>query len=340
MSVPMLDVVADVLDEAFHRIEGAAAYRLAGEDSEPRFDHVQPRGTGGREVEADIGMVRKPLPDLGGGVRGGVVQDHMHLTSTITPVQQLQETQEVRSGVSLGALSEHLARGHFERRVKAGQSVAPVVVGLACRQIRPQRQHRLGALQRLNLGLLIHTQDHGVGGRIEVEPDHIADLRLGVRIGGELEALHTMGLERMRLPDPVHGAVGHRRPLRDLAGAPVRQTLRRALQRQGDNSGALGLAQAWGTSRSWPIHQPGDAFFGEAPTNPADLNGCVPSEPSDFRPRDLVGHQQHGSGPAAQTRRGRGRTLEPLQFHPVSRRQLYWPCMVRHDLPSGRVHGR
>jgi hypothetical protein len=73
--------------------------------------------------------------------------------------------------------------------------MAAVIVGLARRQIRPQRQHRLGALQGLNLGLLIQAQDHRVGRRIQVQTDHIADLRLGLRIGGELESLDPMGLQ-------------------------------------------------------------------------------------------------------------------------------------------------
>jgi hypothetical protein len=43
-----------------------------------------------------------------------------------------------------------------------------------------QGQARLSAVQGLDLGLLIDTEDHGVGGRIDIQADDVADL------GGEL----------------------------------------------------------------------------------------------------------------------------------------------------------
>jgi hypothetical protein len=52
--------VSDVLDELLDRCERGAAHGLAGEDAEPGFDHVEPRGAGGGEVEADVGVILEP----------------------------------------------------------------------------------------------------------------------------------------------------------------------------------------------------------------------------------------------------------------------------------------
>jgi hypothetical protein len=55
-------------------------------------------------------------------------------------------------------------------------------------------QARLGAVQGLDLGLLIDTEDHGVGGRIDIQADDVADLGGELRIVGKLEGV-----------DPVRG---------------------------------------------------------------------------------------------------------------------------------------
>ena len=78
MRVPVLNVVANMRNQGLHRDERPAPDRLAGQDSEPRFDHVQPRGTRGSEMEADVGMGLKPVSNFWGRMGGGVVQDQVH----------------------------------------------------------------------------------------------------------------------------------------------------------------------------------------------------------------------------------------------------------------------
>jgi hypothetical protein len=51
-----------------------------------------------------------------------------------------------------------------------------VVVSAPLGHARHQRQHRLGAVQRLHPGLLIHAQHHRPLGRVVVEPDRVDDL--------------------------------------------------------------------------------------------------------------------------------------------------------------------
>ena len=73
---------------------------------------------------------------------------------------------------------EDLARGDLQRGEQGGGAVALVVIGLPLDLAGAHRQDRLGAIQRLDLALLVHA-DHDRGpGRVEVEPDHVADLGL------------------------------------------------------------------------------------------------------------------------------------------------------------------
>ena len=51
---------------------------------------------------------------------------------------------------------------------------------------RPHRQQRLGAVERLDLGLFIHAEHQGAVGRVEVEPDNVADLSTN---SGSVESL-------------------------------------------------------------------------------------------------------------------------------------------------------
>ena len=159
-------------------LEGAASYRLAGEDAEPRLDQVEPRGALRGEMEVDAGMGREPRLHRRGRMRGGVVQDDVQLVTAVATSDALEEREKIGPGVPLAAFSQDLAAGDLERGVQAGQPVAAVVVGLARRQPGPQRQQRLRPAQRLDLGLLVDTQHHGIRRRIEIQPHHIVNLRL------------------------------------------------------------------------------------------------------------------------------------------------------------------
>jgi hypothetical protein len=85
--------------------------------------------------------------------------------------------------------------------------MAKVVVGVPLATARPDRPGWLGALQGLDLGRLVHAQDNRVRRRLEVQPDHVPDLGLHFRVGGELEGLDLPGLEVMLGPDASDRAV-------------------------------------------------------------------------------------------------------------------------------------
>src|ERR1700716_4418273 len=67
------------------------------------------------------------------------------------------------------------------------------------------RQAGLGAVERLDLRFFVDREDDGMGGRIDIKPDNIAQLVDELRVVGELELLDPVRLETMRAPDALDG---------------------------------------------------------------------------------------------------------------------------------------
>ena len=138
------------------------------------------------------------------------------------------EGQEVGAGVAGSRVSVVTCPvADLERREQAGRPVARVVVGVPLDLSRAHRQHRLGPVERLDLGLLVDRQHDRPLGRVEVQPHDVADLRLERGIGAELEGLGAVGLERALPPDPVDGGRAHARPRCEIPDAPVGRALGR-----------------------------------------------------------------------------------------------------------------
>jgi hypothetical protein len=62
-------------------------------------------------------------------------------------------------------------------------------------------------LQRLDLGLLVHTEHDRVGRWVQVQPDDVTDLVVEFPVGGELERLGLPGLEIVLGPHAGHRPV-------------------------------------------------------------------------------------------------------------------------------------
>ena len=66
-------------------------------------------------------------------------------------------------------------------------------------------QHRLGAVQGLNLALFIHTKYQGVVGRIQVKANDVPGLLDEEWVSREFEATTAVGLDRKGLEHTMHG---------------------------------------------------------------------------------------------------------------------------------------
>jgi hypothetical protein len=81
--------------------------------------------------------------------------------------------------------------------------VPGVVVRAPLRHAGHHWQHRLGPVQGLDLGFLVHAQHDGLLGRVVIEADHVHDFRHELRVGGDLEPVLQVGLEVKPAPDPA-----------------------------------------------------------------------------------------------------------------------------------------
>src|SRR5438876_12224717 len=64
--------------------------------------------------------------------------------------------------MTLPTAREHRALGRVQRGKQGRGSMTPIIVGHTLDVAQHDGQHGLGAFQRLNLALLVHTQHHRV----------------------------------------------------------------------------------------------------------------------------------------------------------------------------------
>ncbi len=63
--------------------------------------------------------------------------------------------------------------------------------GFAC----PQREPRLGTVERLNARFLVYTQHQRILRRVEIQPNNVEQLGFKIRIGAEGERADSVGLQ-------------------------------------------------------------------------------------------------------------------------------------------------
>src|SRR3546814_12975194 len=93
------------------------------------------------------------------------------------------------------AFADDASGGDVERCEQGGHAVALVIMAAPLRLSWSHRQHRLAAVERLDLALFIDAQDQRTLGRRQVEPDNVAHLLDEQGISRELEALRTVRLK-------------------------------------------------------------------------------------------------------------------------------------------------
>jgi hypothetical protein len=106
--------------------------------------------------------------------------------------------------VALHAAADDRAFEYVERGEQSGGAMAFVVVGHGAAAALLDRQAWLGAIERLDLALLVERKHHGMGRGINVEAHHIPELGREVGVVGQLEAADAVGRETMGVPDASH----------------------------------------------------------------------------------------------------------------------------------------
>jgi len=186
----------------------------------------------------------------------------------------------------------------IERREQRRCAMTLVVVGHGAGASLLHWQPRLGAVERLNLALLIDRQDNGVVGRVDVEADNIVQLGRKLRIGGQLELAHPVRLETMSTPYPLHRADADPGRFRHRRTGPVAGRRRRAGERQGDHAFRHLRAQRWNARRPRLVPpKPGGSFLAETFLPAPDHRLGLPRGSHDLSSAVTVGRQKNDPCP-------------------------------------------
>ena len=147
----------------------------------------------------------------------------------------VEEADEFLMPVALHVAADDGAVEHVERGEQRRRAVALVVVGHRSGAARLHRQSRLGAVERLDLALLVDREDDGMGGRIDVEADDVLEFLGELRVVRQLERPDAMRRELVRLQDALHRAQADPGRLGQHPAGPVGCFSRRRPERQIDH---------------------------------------------------------------------------------------------------------
>ena len=220
--VGLRDEAVDGGLEIDHASEDTALQSLLGKFGEEPLYCVEPRARGRREVEGEARVPVEPLTHLRMLVDGVVVEDHVHrLSGRHLRLNGIQEADELLVTMALHTSANDLAFEHVESSEQRRCAVALVIVGHRAGAAFLHRQAGLGAVEGLDLRLLIDREHDGMGGRIDIEPDNIAQLVDELRVVGELELLDPVRLETMRAPDALDRTCTDADCFRHHGGGPM-----------------------------------------------------------------------------------------------------------------------
>src|ERR1700745_2573784 len=106
--------------------------------------------------------------------------------------------------MALHAAANDLAFEDIESGEQRRCAMSFVVVGHRAGAALLHRQAGLGARGRLDLRLFVDREDDGMGGRIDIKADHVAQLVDELRVVGELELLNPVWLGTQGVPEAVN----------------------------------------------------------------------------------------------------------------------------------------
>ncbi len=171
----MIDKVANGVLQLQRAAVNATPDLFFSQLGKPALDQIQAGSRGGSEVQVEARTFGQPTADQLGFVGAIVIQDEMHLQfGGHVVLDGIEKAAEFAGAMTTMELAQHMATGHVESGEQTGSAVPSVVVSAAFDLSRTHGQQRRGAVQRLNLALLVHAQDQSAVGRVEVEADDVA----------------------------------------------------------------------------------------------------------------------------------------------------------------------
>jgi hypothetical protein len=131
----------------------------------------------------------------------------------------------------LHALPDDRAVEHVQSGEQGRRAVADIVMGHRAGPAPLHRQPGLRAIQSLDLTFLVDREDDGMGRRVDIETDDVADLAGELRIARELEGPQPVRCQAVGAPDLLHRADRQAHDLGHRPAGPVRRLARRLAER-------------------------------------------------------------------------------------------------------------
>ena len=158
---------------------------------------------------------------------------------------------------------------------------------------RRQGHYRVGAIERLNRGLLVDAEHGRVLRRVQIQQaDHIGRRGVEVRIVGGQRPFPSMRLEGVRGPDTRDRHMREAPQLRrQFARGPVRRPVTRCMFRRPGQDACLNPI-GYGIAGK----QPRQSIHGKARAPPTDVTAIAVQLGANRGPRQAIGQQQNQTG--------------------------------------------
>ena len=266
-------------------------------------------------------MPRQPLAYLRMLVGSVVVDDGVDFLSRWhLRLDGIEEADELLVPVALHIAANDGPIEDVEGREQCGRAVTLVVVGHRPGAALLHRQAGLSAVKCLDLALLIDREDYGMGGRIDIQADDVAQLAHKLRVGGELELFHPVRLKAVRTPNALDGTRTDIDDLRHHGGGPMgRLRWRVGL---GERHDALDDVRSQPRDARWPRLVPQETvitFLHEAFLPAPDTSLRLAGPAHDLIGANTVGAEQNDLGSPDMLVRGVAIPRQRLQSATISR---------------------
>jgi hypothetical protein len=256
VAVVVVEVGADGVLQLAGAAMDAAAQLFFGKQRKPPFDQVRPGAAGGSEVQVEARVAQQPALDGWGFVGAVVIENQVQFQLVWHgAVDGFEKAAKLDRAVAAMELADYGAGLGIQGSEQVDGAMTYVIRSAALGLAGAHRQQRLTAVQRLNLGFLVHAQHQRPIRRMEVQTHDVAHLFNEQRILGELEALDPVRLQPKSPPDTADRALTKPTALGHGTRAPVRCISRRALQGKPYHTFNLRVTDLARCPRTWLVQQ-------------------------------------------------------------------------------------
>ena len=202
-----------------------------------------------------------------------IVQNEMNIQGLghrlIDPIEELTK---LYRPMTTAKFADNSAALNFKRGKQRSGPVTSIVMAASFDLTRPHRKHRLRAVQSLNLRLFVNTQNEGLGGRVEVQSDDIANLLDEKRVLGKFEGFASVGSQSKSPPNASYTGVAQSACFGHRTRTPMGRVLRRRFQGHCQHPLYLRVAQPKWRTHSRFVQQTIEALV-DKPSSP--LSHCL-----------------------------------------------------------------